>query len=749
MWQQITEGQQAFSGLLAWSARRFITSPGGEVRFAEGLFVSGDYFGVLGVEAVLGRVLNAPDDVRGCGPNAAVISYAYWQREFGGDPGVLSKTVLLDGYRFPIVGVTPPTFFGTEVGRRYDVAVPVCADDVFSAGQGRMDRADTWWLAAMGRLKPGWTIDRATENLIAISPALIEDTLPKTYGPRDAQHFRTFRFAAFAAANGVSNLRNNFQEPLIVLLVTAALVLVVACANLANLLLARASARGREMAVRLAIGASRARIVRQLLVESAVIAAAGAVLGSLLARVMSGVLVGVLAGDNPAVFVDLSWNWRMLGFTSGVAFAACLLFGVAPALRATALTPGAVLKAAGRGLTASRERFGLRRALVAVQVAVSLVLLLSALLFSRTLYNLLTADAGFDHRGLVAVLISHLSRAGVSERDAHEVRRALRERLAALPDIASVAQADVIPLGSSGFWNENVRVEGITTAEASISNFNRVSAGFFRVLGIRLKAGRDFNDGDSLHAQGVAIVSEAFVRRFVPDAAPLGKIVRVAVAPGEPEPAYEIVGVVEDTKLQTLRDTIEPMVYVASAQEADAGNLTQFLVRPRGTVAATLPAITREIAAFSPAVNVEFRILNNSLRDSLLRERLMASLSGAFGVLAAVLAAMGLYGVMSYTVARRANEIGIRMAMGAGRRDVMRMILAETGWLLAIGVACGTALALGAARFARTLLFGLEPTDATTIAIAIALLGTIGLVAGFVPARRASRVDPAIALRDE
>jgi predicted permease len=503
------------------------------------------------------------------------------------------------------------------------------------------------------------------------------------------------------------------------------------------------------MAVRLAIGASRGRIVRQLLVESAVLAASGAVLGSLLARVMSGALVAVLAGDNPAVFVDLSWNWRMLAFTSGVAFVACLLFGVAPAVRATALAPGAVLKGVGRGLTAGRERFRLRRALVAVQVAVSLVLLLSALLFSRTLYNLLTADPGFDHRGLVAVLVSQLSRAGVGQRDAHEVRRALRERLAALPDIDSVAQADVIPLGSSGFWNEYARVEGITTPDRNISNFNRVSAGFFRVLGIRLKAGRDFDDRDSRQSQNVAIVSEAFVRRFVPDSAPLGRVVRVAAAPGEPEPAYEIVGVVEDTKLQTLRDTIEPMVYVAATQEVDAGNGTQYLVRPRGTVSAALPAITREIAAFSPSVSVEFRIVNNSLRDSLLRERLMASLSGAFGLLAAVLAAVGLYGVMSYTVARRANEIGIRMAMGAGRRDVIRMILGETGWLIAIGVVCGTAMALAAARFARTLLFGLEPTDLTTIAIAIALLGTIGLVAGLVPARRASRVDPAIALRDE
>jgi predicted permease len=380
-WDYLRNHQQAFSEVFAWGTRRFNTSPSGEVHFVEGLFVSGNYFSAIQVRPVLGRVFSDLDDRRGCGASGAVVSYAYWQRELGGAAGVLSQTIALDGYRFPIIGVTPPSFFGMEVGRMYDVAIPLCADQVFEApGRSRLDRLEFWWLAAAGRLKPDWTIERATEHLVAMSPALFESTLPPVYSTEDARNYRANRLNAFPAATGVSMLRADFQEPLVILLVTAALVLVIACANLANLLLARASARGREMAVRLAIGASRPRIVRQLLVESAVLALAGAVFGSLLAGVLSRALVAVLAGDNPAVFVDLRWNLRMLAFTSGIAFLACLLFGVAPALRATRIAPGAALKSVGRGLTASRERFGLRRGLVVVQVALSLVLLLGALL---------------------------------------------------------------------------------------------------------------------------------------------------------------------------------------------------------------------------------------------------------------------------------------------------------------------------------------------------------------------------------
>jgi predicted permease len=751
MWERLRTDQQAFDDLFAWGTRRFNTSPAGEVHFIEGLFVSGNYFSALHVPPLLGRVFSERDDVRGCGAIGAVVSHAFWQRELGGDPAVLTRTLSLDGYAFPIIGVTPPWFFGMEVGRMYDAAIPLCADDVFGAGTSRRDQRDSWWLAAAGRLEDGWTIERATEQLVALSPRLFESTLPPSYGANDAKSYLAFRFNAFPAESGVSALRTNFAEPLSVLLATTGLVLLIACANLANLLLARASARGREMAVRLAIGASRARLVRQLMIESAVLAVAGALLGALAGTALSGVLVGVLAENNPAIFLDLSWNLRLFAFTSGVALLACLLFGVVPALRATAMAPGSALKAAGRGLTASRERFGVRRALVVTQVALSLVLLLGALLFTRTLFNLLTTDPGFTHEGTVVATVSQLSRTGRDASagpDAQALRRELRERIAGLPDVASVAQADVIPLGNSGFWNENVGVDGVPR-ERRISNFNRVSEGFFRTLNIPLVAGRDFDGRDTLQSPAVAIVSQAFVKRFVPDGNALGRIVRVSAAPGAVEPTYEIVGVVRDTLLESLRAEIAPMVYVASTQEQEPGNGTIFLIRPRNTVASVVSGVTGAVSAFSPSLNLEFRVLSTAIRESLLRERLMATLSTAFGVLAALLAAIGLYGVMSYAVARRANEIGIRLAIGAARGDVLRMVLGEAALLTTAGVIAGSLLAVLAGSAARTLLFGLRPDDPTTIAIAIAILAAIGLVAGFVPARRASRLDPSVALRDE
>jgi putative ABC transport system permease protein len=750
MWSELVARQQAFVSLFAWSSRRFNTAPTGEVHFVEGLFVSGNYFEQLRVPPIVGRVFTSADDRRGCGPIGAVISYAYWQRAHGGDPSALNKTISLDGHAFPIVGVTPPWFFGMEVGRMYDVAVPLCTDDVFAAGRGRFERRDSWWLATAGRLAPGWTTERASEHLAALSPDLFAATLPLNYAAEDAKSYRAFNLNAFPASTGVSSLRTNFAEPLTLLLATTGLVLLIACANLANLLLARASARSREIAVRLAIGASRRRVVRQLLVESSVLAAAGGVAGALLAGVLTSVLVGVLAGDNHAFFVDLSWNVRLLGFTVGVAFVACLLFGVVPAIRATALAPATALKSGGRGLTASRERFGLRRALVVAQVAFSLVLLLGALLFSRTLYNLRSTDPGFAHDSLVVAMVTHLSRLGdTTGAPAQLLRRQLLERLELIPEVGAVAQADVVPLSTSGFWNESVFIDGAPTRERRIANFNRVSGDYFSVLNVPFVAGRGFDDRDTLESPDVAIVSQKFVTQYLGGQSALGRRVRVETGPGGPELVYEIVGVVTDTLVTGLRDEIIPMVYVANTQEDEPGNGSQFVIRPRRSIAELLPAVTREVGRFGPALNLEFRVLNTMIRDSLVRERLMATLSSVFGVLAGLLAAIGLYGVMSYTVICRANEIGIRMAMGAPRSAVLRMVLREAGVLVAVGLVLGLILAVAAAGSARALLFGLDPTDPTTLVLACGLLAVIGFVAGLVPALRASRLDPSSALRTD
>lgn len=745
LWEQIRERQQVFSGIFAWSNARFNTSPGGETSYVEGLWVSGDFFRVLGVRPVIGRVFTRDDDRRGCAEPGAVISHAYWQRTFGGQPDVVGRQVRLNGRLFPIVGVTPAEFYGIEVGRMYDVAIPLCADELLRGADTRLARRHSWWLSVVGRLKPGVTIAGARAQVEAIAPAVFEATLPPVYQADDRRKYLALPLTALSAASGVSVLRGEFGDPLALLLGISSVVLIIACANLANLLLARASVRGREIAIRLAIGASRRRVIGQLLVESALLAAAGAIAGLGVAYGMTRTLVSTIASSYVSVFVDLAWNWRLVAFTAGVAGLACLLFGIVPALRATALAPTAALRSGGRGLTASREKVGLRRALVVTQVALSLVLTLGALLFVRTLYNLTTLDVGFDEQSVVGLDLSHSSLAGPGEQAA-AVRRTIREQLSALPDLQAVAEVEVMPLGGSG-WNQNIWVG--PWPDKGVSNFNRVGPEYFSALQIPVVAGRGFTDTDTLHSPQVAVVNETFVRRFVKDGTAVGRTIRVESPPGVAEPRPEIVGVVTDTRYQDLRDQIEPLVYVPSAQLEEPGAAVAFVLQPRTTIERAMTSVKEMMTRINPAIDLEFTVLGTTIQTSLVRERLMATLSTAFGLLAGLLAAVGLYGVMSYTVARRSNEIGIRLALGARRGQVLRLVLGDAGLLVAIGLTVGIALAAAAGRWARTLLFGLEPTDPATLTAATALLAVIGLAATFLPAQRAARLSPTTALRDD
>jgi len=748
LWEQIRDHQQAFFGIFAWGDDRFNLTTSGESRYAFGLWVSGDFFNVLGVKPLLGRLLTVQDDVPGCGTPGAVISYAFWQREFGGGADAIGKTLLLDSHPVPVIGVTPPDFFGVEVGWRYGVAVPICSEPVIEP-QNDMHKRNWWWLGVMGRLKPGWTVKSATSHLNAISPGILEATLPEMYTPEMAKQYLAHKLEAHPAGSGVSALRADYEHSLWLLLGIAAMVLVIACANLANLMLARTSAREREIAVRLALGASRGRVVRQLLAESIVLAVAGTVLGAVLAQGLSRSLLTFLSTSRESVPLDLSMDWRLFAFMAVLAIVTCLFFGLTPALRAGRTGIGAVMKAGSRGLTATRERFNLRRVLVVCQLALSLVLMTGAFLFVGSLHKLLVQDAGFKKDGILCVSID-FTRLNMSKERTTEFENELADQTRAIPGVQSAAIASILPLSGSSM-NNIVIMEGSTRQKDATANLNFVSPEYFKTMDTPMIAGRDFNDHDVPGSPLVAIVTERFVQRFLQGQNPIGKQFHIEEYVNRPKKAYEIVGVVKNEKYVDLREDFVPIFFLPEAQvNADDPDTSPFLmIRSDMETAELVSSVKRILEKINPGVSLNFRNFNEMLRRSLLRERLMAVLSGFFGLLAALLATIGLYGVISYMVSRRTNEIGIRMALGADRTSVVGMIVRQAGVLLVFGVVIGVMLSLAAAQTARTLLFELKPSDPLTLAGATLLLSVVALLASYLPARRASRVDPMTALRDE
>ena len=748
-WQQIRAQQQAFTGVLAWSAARFNLANGGEARYAEGLYVSGEFFRHLGVNPILGRTFTAEDDSEACGGVGAVLSFAFWQREFGGDPGILGRQISLDGYPVPVIGVTPPSFFGVEVGNRYDVALPLCADRLLAEDKkGRIPVPHAWWLSLMGRLKPGWTPERATAHLVALSPAIMRATLPPIYKSQTAKKYLTNKLEATTAATGESGLRREYERPLWLLMATTGLVLLIACANLANLLLARASVREREVAVRLAIGASRWRLVRQFLAESLLLAVAGAALGAVLAQVLSRGLVAFISTANRPLFVGVALDPRVLAFTAALAMLTCLLFGLIPALRATGLDPASAIRAGGRSMTSGRERFSLRRMLVAMQVALSLVLLVGALLFVRSLRNLLTTDAGFRAEGVLTVSID-LSKAQYPKERRPALYQELYERLSSLPGVIAAAQVMFTPVSGSG-WDNSIGPDGaMAAASGKEAFFNRAGPGYFSTMGTRLIAGREFNNHDTLSSPKVAIVNEVFARKYFAGANPVGRTFHMEAEAGKPEPLIQIVGLVKNTKYYELREEFRPIGFFPIAQEENPQPNATFVLRMSGSPGALMSAVKTAASAVNPTTGIEFRSFSEQLQESLLRERLMATLSGGFGFLAGLLATLGLYGVIAYIVARRRNEIGVRIALGADRSRVIRLVLREAMLLLAVGLTVGIVIALWAGRAASTLLFGLQPYDPVSMVGATGLLAVIALVASYQPARRAAALEPMVALREE
>jgi len=746
LWELIRDRQQGFSRVAAVGGSLVNLNDHGARQYAQGLWVSGSFFDVLEVQPVLGRVLTASDDRPGCGSASAVISYDFWQREYGGDPAVLGKTLTMDEGRFEIVGATSPNFFGVEVGRSYDLAMPICAGAQVGRSGNALQSRDYWWLAVIGRLKPGWTLERASAQLAAISPELMRTTVPSGYPGSRTNEYLGLTLGAFPANSGLSRLRARYEDPLWFMLAIAGVVLLIACANLANLMLARGGTREREIAVRLAIGATRGRLIRQLLAESLLLAALGSVCGWLLARGLSRFLVSFLnsfGSRGNSVFLDLRDDWRLLGFTLGATILTCLLSGLAPALRGSRIAPAAAL-AAGRA-TLGRQRFGLRRILVVAQVALSLLLIVSALLFARSLGKLLDLNAGFRQEGLIYTTLDYV-RLKLPRDQRHAFKRNMLERIRAVPGVASVAETAILPAGLN-YWRMGVIADPAQPARQS--KFNWVSPGYFQTMETTMLAGRDFDGRDIESSPTVAVVNEAFVRDFFHNGEAIGRVFRSVAEPGYPEANYRVIGVVKNSKYQDIREEFQPIVFAPEAQHPSPTTFQVLMIRSNMATASLVGGIKESVRAANPEIGVDFEVFRNMILRQLLRERLMAWLSSFFGVLAAVLATVGLYGVLSYMVVQRTREIGIRMAIGATPPAIIGMILWEAVSLLLIGLAIGTVLALLALNVAAKLLYGLSPRDPLSFVGAILLLSAAALAAAYIPARRASRLQPMAALREE
>jgi putative ABC transport system permease protein len=751
LWEQVQQRQEPFSSIAAWGTDSENLANGGEIDNANAIWVSGKFFQVLGVQPFLGRLIGPPDDQRGCA-GGVDLSYAFWQRRYGGSASAIGKTLTLQGHPFPILGVTPPSFYGVSVGDRFAVAVPICAEPIIAGQFSRItgDRPrESWWLSVFGRLKPGWTLAKASAQLATIAPASLHETVPPGYDAEGVKHYLAYTFQAWPAANGFSQMRRDSSDPLWLLLGLSGLVLLIACANLANLLLARASVREREVAVRLALGASRARLIRQLLSESALLAIGGAVCGALLAAGLSRALIAFISTPDSPVFLDMPTDWRVLGFAAGLAILTTILFGLAPALRARSVSPGSVLKAGSRGTTAGGERFRFQRALVTSQVALSLVLLAGALLFAGSLRNLMTRNPGFQENGVLVANID-FTRLNLPATQQDPFTRDLLDRIRAIPEVAAAAASNRSPVNGSSSNDWILNDKGAHPNGASWEDY--VSPGYFQALEIPLLAGRDFDSNDTATSPPVAIVNQTFVKKFLNGAHnAVGIRFRVWSPPGQPLRYYTVVGEVKDSVYNDMHDDMWPVMYFPRTELIPpfAYPGVSFLIRSRAGLGGLVNSVKTTIEGDNPEIDIQFKVLSTQVRDSLLQDELMATLCGFFGGLAVLLAAIGLYGVISYTVAQRTNEIGIRMALGSQRSGVVGLILGEVAILIGIGLAVGLGLTLAGGKAASSMLFGLKPRDPLTLALAVVILAAIGFAASFIPAHRASRLDPMTALRYE
>jgi predicted permease len=777
----IRDHNRSYSGVIAYSgagATAFSAGygPGVRTQIAGVTKVSGNYFDVLGVRPALGRVLNVEDNRKEGAAPYAVLSYGFWRRAFGGDPHAIGKDIRLNGSPFTVVGVAREGFSGTELGASPDIFVPIMMIRQINRNTWpKWNSRHMWWLVSIARFKPGVNMQQATAELDILYDR-IEKADPE-HRPSPAWNKEAAmqqRAVILPGSTGYSWLRNRISKPLMFLMAIVAGVLLIACANVANLLLSRAAARQREIAIRLALGAGRARLVSQMLTESVVLALLGGIAGLAFAYAGIRFLLNLIPQHTFALSVNLSPDWRILSFSIGVCLFTGILFGLAPALQATRLdlTPSlkgtaGVVEASTSGL--GLRRIDLRRALMALQVAVSLLLLIGTGLFVQSLMNLRDLAPGLRTTRLLMVNVDP-GNSGYKGQRLRDFYDRLQQQVQNLPGVQVASLAAITPLGGSR-WNGDVSIEGYKwkPSEKPFIDMNSVSPRYFETVGIPILLGRDFTDRDSpavtpdepevppeskaakpAEPKGpprVVIINQSMARRFWPRESAIGKRLTLSDT-FKLEEAYEVVGVVGDTRYFGLREAAESMIYTSVWRQGADGKV--LCVRTARDASQTIEAIRRKVRDQDSGVPIiEARTMQEQMDDDLLQERLVAILSGFFGVLALLLASVGLYGVIAYTVARRTREIGIRMALGASRSHVVGIMLRDALIMVLTGSLVGLSAAFALTRLASAFLYGMTPRDPATFVLAILLLFAVTVLAGYIPARRASNVDPMVALRDE
>lgn len=769
IYQAIRARNNAFSDVAGFADadQHLNLNVGGTSALAKGQYVSGNYFPTLGVGAAAGRTIVNSDDHAGAAP-VVVISYAYWSSRFGRDPSVVGKAIVVNGVPFTLVGVAAPEFFGLLPGHPTDAWIPLATHPQVDPSWARwLPKGETifsvrteWWVLMMGRMKPGASREQASAALDVIVQQ--ETAAIKPPPPGERRHDMTLQLPTVElepASGGLDELRRQFSQPLWVLMSLVGLVLLIACANVANLLLARSERRQREIAVRLALGAGRRRLIRQLLSESLMLAVAGGTCGVVLAYWGSGLLLRFMSSGGDQLQLSVSPDLNVLGFTMLVSLLTGIGFGLAPALRGTrldltpALKGGAGSGAGGAPGSGGRMRPRLGKVLVVAQAGMSLLLLIGAGLFVRTLRNLMTEDLGFDRSSLLLFTID-ASRAGYKGQRLADFYLEMQRRIEAIPGVRSATMSRHF-LVNDGQGGEGVIIEGYAPkpGEANAGGVigiytHYVGSRFFETLGIPLLVGRTIQDRDTAAAPRVGVVNEAFARRYFANASPIGHRFRFNAKTDAAD--MTIIGVVGNTTYGDMRKGPPPTVYVPFDQHLNMTDWQNVEVRTAGNPMGMVNAVrrvTRDLDRNVPMQDVMTQ--SEQIDQATFQERLFARLSSFFALLALTLACIGLYGMLSYAVARRTNEIGIRMAIGAERSRIVRMVLREALLLALLGIAIGIPAALAASRLVSTMLYGLKPADPFTLAAATLLMIAVAALAGYLPARRAANVDPMVALRYE